>query len=201
MMTFAGRISSQFTIQRGKPVIWFTSDTHFGHARILELCDRPFDSVEEMNEVLIDNWNSVVGHNDLVCHLGDAVMGTFAENVQILGRLNGTIRLVPGNHDRVSFAYHCKDAARARFRKMYEDQGVYILPEQLHGWPVEGMSISHYPFNDDRYPELSPENVGQWLLHGHVHNEWQTFNRMINVGVDVWDYTPVSFDTIREIIS
>jgi calcineurin-like phosphoesterase family protein len=184
-------------------MIWFTSDTHFGHARILELCDRPFDSVEEMNEALIDNWNSVVGHGDTVFHLGDAVMGTFAENVKILGRLNGMIVLIPGNHDRFSSAYHTNPTARARFRGMYESQGIVLGKEigetvSIDGWWAD---MCHYPFNDDRYPELSPIDNGQWLLHGHVHNDWQINDRQINVGVDVWDYTPVSADTIREIIS
>lgn len=179
---------------------WFTSDTHFGHERILELENRPFASTAEMNEALIDNWNSVVRDGDTVYHLGDAVMGSFAENVQLLGRLNGMIQLVPGNHDRVSSVYHAKDAARERFRQMYIDQGVYILPEQLHGFPTNGISISHFPFTDDRFPEMCPVDNGQWLIHGHVHSEWKVNGRQINVGVDAWNYTPVNIMTIIDII-
>jgi calcineurin-like phosphoesterase family protein len=180
-------------------MIWFTSDTHFGHERIIELCNRPFATVESMNAALIDNWNSVVAPTDTVYHLGDAVMGSFAENVQILGRLNGEIHLIPGNHDRVSSAYHHKNpAARERFAQMYRDQGVFIQPE----WVTFGQfEMCHYPYTDERYPELCPVDNGSRLIHGHVHDEWQVNGRQINVGVDVWDYTPVSIETIRSIIN
>lgn len=177
--------------------IFFTSDTHFGHERIIELEGRPFDSVESMNEALIDNWNSVVRDGDTVWHLGDAVMGSFAENVQALGRLNGMIQLVPGNHDRVSSVYHAKPAARERFRQMYIDQGVRIRDEWVS---LTHIDLSHFPFTDDRFPEMCPVDDGQWLLHGHVHSEWRVNGRQINVGVDVWDYTPVAFDTVMDII-
>jgi calcineurin-like phosphoesterase family protein len=179
-------------------MIHFTSDTHFGHTRIIELCNRPFATVEEMNAVLIDNWNSVVSDGDIVWHMGDAVMGSFAENVKILGQLNGQIHLVPGNHDRVSSAYHHRNAAAFdRFQQMYLDQGVVIHDE----WEtMSHFDMCHYPFTDERYPELCPENVGQWLVHGHVHDEWQVNGRQINVGVDVWNYTPISFDTVMDII-
>ena len=186
-------------------MIWFTSDTHFGHSRIIELCNRPFATVEEMNAALIANWNSVVAPEDTVFHMGDAVMGSFAENVQILGQLNGRIHLVPGNHDRFSVAYHAKPHQRERFAQMYIDQGVVLMNEQEWFFederPVEeDFMLSHYPFADERYPELCPEDIGQWLIHGHVHDEWQVNGRQINVGVDVWNYTPVSINTILDII-
>lgn len=182
-------------------MIWFTSDTHFGHERIIELCNRPFATVDSMNAALIANWNATVDPEDIVYHLGDAVMGTFAENVQILGRLNGNIRLVPGNHDRVSSAYHAKPAARERFAQMYLDQGVMLMDEWLtvYNHHTGQIDMSHYPFTDERYPELCPEDFGQWLIHGHVHDEWQINGRQINVGVDVWEFRPVSLNTILDI--
>lgn len=181
--------------------MWFTSDTHFGHERIIELCDRPFSSTQEMNEALISNWNSVVGEHDTVMHLGDAVMGIFVENVKILSRLNGNIHLIPGNHDRVSSAYHHRNpTAYARFEQMYVDQGV-VIHDEVDSLPINGVTtLCHYPFEDDRYPELCPEDVGQWLIHGHVHDEWKVKGRQINVGVDVWDYYPVSLDQILELM-
>ena len=182
-------------------MIWFTSDTHFGHSRIIELCNRPFATVEEMNEALIHNWNSVVDPDDVVYHMGDAVMGSFAENVKLLGRLNGRIYLMEGNHDRHSPAYRANDNARARFEEMYTDQGVILGDGQDELWVgTHWVTISHYPFTDERYPELCPIDNGQWLIHGHVHDEWQINGRQINVGVDVWDYTPVSINTILDII-
>jgi calcineurin-like phosphoesterase family protein len=187
-------------------MIWFTSDTHFGHERIIELCNRPFDSVQSMNAALIANWNACVAPEDTVFHMGDAVMGSFAENVQILGQLNGTIHLIPGNHDRFSVAYHHKNpSARDRFAQMYIDQGVVLMNEQEWFYeddrPVtEDFLLCHYPFTDERYPELCPADSGQWLIHGHVHDEWQVNGRQINVGVDMWDFMPVSLNTILAII-
>jgi calcineurin-like phosphoesterase family protein len=182
-------------------MIWFTSDTHFGHARIIELCNRPFDSVESMNQELVRNWNAFIAPEDIVYHMGDAVMGSFAENVKILGQLNGEIHLIPGNHDRFSPAYHANDNARARFEQMYIDQGVILEHDEFAIWiGPHWVTLSHYPFTDERYPELCPIDNGQWLIHGHVHDEWQINGRQINVGVDVWDFNPVSITTIENII-
>ena len=80
-------------------MIYFTSDTHFGHARIIELCARPFANVDEMNEALIQKWNAVVGPDDVVYHLGDFFMGP-KETVLLRKRLNGKIVLIKGNHDK-----------------------------------------------------------------------------------------------------
>ena len=74
--------------------IWFTGDTHFSSERTLELSKRPFRSVEEMDKILIENWNSVVGENDTVYHLGDF------GNYEIIKQLNGSINLIKGNYDR-----------------------------------------------------------------------------------------------------
>lgn len=80
---------------------FFTSDTHFNHARVIELCNRPFRDVREMDETMILNWNRVVGENDIVFHLGDFGFGLHdAERIRgIFFRLNGRKRLVIGNHD------------------------------------------------------------------------------------------------------
>ena len=79
--------------------LFFTADTHFNHTNILKFCNRPFNSVEQMNETLIDNWNRVVGKDDTVFHLGDFCLGGAAEWTKLLDRLNGKIYLILGNHD------------------------------------------------------------------------------------------------------
>lgn len=181
---------------------FLTSDTHFGHANIIRLSNRPFDSVEQMNEAMVENWNAVVGNEDAVFHLGDAVMGKFEENVKILGRLNGIKFLVPGNHDRVSSVE--KEARRERFRPFYEDNGFIILDEHyvLNFGGID-FNISHYPYegdshDQDRHVDLRPVRDGKPLLHGHVHEKWRTRGDMFNVGVDVNDFTPVSEDVVVE---
>lgn len=79
---------------------FFTSDTHFGHANIIKLCNRPFKDVEEMNEKLIENWNKVVSEDGTVFHLGDFAFGGSGLWNSVIPRLNGQIYLIIGNHDR-----------------------------------------------------------------------------------------------------
>lgn len=79
--------------------LFFTSDTHFCHSKIIEFANRPFTSVQEMNEVLVWNWNEVVPKDGIVFHLGDLCFGTSEQWLQILSRLNGNIHLILGNHD------------------------------------------------------------------------------------------------------
>ena len=78
---------------------FFTSDTHFGHANIIRLCNRPFKDVEEMNEKLIENWNKVVPEDGTVFHLGDFAFGGSALWNSVIPRLNGQIYLIIGNHE------------------------------------------------------------------------------------------------------
>jgi len=79
--------------------IWFTSDTHFGHDAIRRYCDRPFASVEEMDNQLIQSWNGVVSPRDEVWHLGDFGYGPDTRMRSVFRRLNGKKRLIIGNHD------------------------------------------------------------------------------------------------------
>ena len=79
--------------------VFFTSDSHFCHKNIIEFCSRPFETVEEMNEKLVENWNKVVGPSDIVYHLGDFCFAGSAEWHYLLGKLNGRIHLIIGNHD------------------------------------------------------------------------------------------------------
>ena len=82
--------------------LYVTSDTHFNHKNIIKYCNRPFNDVYEMNETLINNWNSVVTPEDIIYHLGDFGFGTKEELQEIFDRLNGYKYLIMGNHDRKS---------------------------------------------------------------------------------------------------
>lgn len=128
--------------------VWFTSDTHFGHKKILEYEPeaRPFSSVEEMNEVMIDRWNHCVRRNDVIYHLGDFCFGK--ANLSIAERLNGKKRLIMGNHD----SYPAGDYLR-HFEKI---MGVKY-------WKM--CVMTHIP--------VHPENLGAraWInIHGHLHS-------------------------------
>lgn len=189
-------------------MIFFTSDHHFYHTNVIKYCDRPFSSVEEMNEILVKNWNDTVCPTDVVYCLGDFSMA-FRSVELYTRRLNGTKYLVPGNHD-FCHSYHKKgrsDENRKRWIDKYEENGWIILPEQAT-LDIEGVAtvnMCHHPYvvldsYDDKYAKWRPKDDGRWLLCGHVHEKWKVVDKMINVGVDVWNYKPVSVKQIEEII-
>jgi calcineurin-like phosphoesterase family protein len=157
--------------------VWFISDTHFGHRKIIqyEHDARPFDSIEEHDETLIENWNKYVKKNDTIWHLGDVGFG--AEHLdRILSRLNGNKRLVMGNHDCYS-----RDLYTKHFGKIF---GVVMFKE---------FTMSHIP--------VHPSHVrGEVNLHGHLHSKLVTYfngGRYFNCCVEHHNLSPVNLDTIR----
>ena len=188
---------------------FYTADLHFGHRNIIGYCGRPYANVDEMNEALIDNWNLVVKPEDEVYVLGDVALGKIAETLPLVQRLNGDKFLVPGNHDR---CWDGHSRVRDRDREMYEEVGFSILPSwwwytlPLPDGDVERVRVSHMPYvgdshDNDRYAEHRPVDSGHWLLHGHVHEKWVKNDRQVNVGVDAWDYKPVSANVLGAIIT
>lgn len=175
--------------------VFFISDTHFNHHKIIEYCNRPFGSVEEMNEALIANWNSVVQPNDHVFHLGDFAMGGVEEWESILNRLNGKIHLILGNHELITISQSCPE----RFEEVCMQKIIMIGKHQI--------IMNHYPLLC-----FAGSDKKTWQLFGHVH----TCNKktgsdagrlqhllptQYDVGVDNNYYTPVSFEKIRVIIN
>ena len=159
---------------------FFTSDTHFYHDNILKYCNRPFSSVDEMNEKLIKNWNSVVGKNDIVWHLGDFCFGRKENVSEILSKLNGKINLVMGNHDhhKVKFYYD------VGFNRVYDRQvlinGFYIL--------------SHTPL------QFLNDNCPFFNIYGHVHDSpmYNTWSKCgCCVCIERHDYKPISWKEIQ----
>ena len=178
-----------------------TSDQHFGHKKINLYAERPFGSVEEMNDTLIAEWNAVVKPDDTVLCEGDLALGVLEDSLKLTERLNGHRFLIPGNHDRVSNAHRGgKDIEK--FRSQYEDAGWTILPEIVHT-SIGGHDVvlSHYPYvgdshGADRHGRLRPIDEGLPLIHGHVHQEWAVRGRQFNSGVDVHDFAPVPVSDI-----
>jgi len=187
--------------------IWFTSDLHFGHANIIKYCNRPFESVDHMNQELIRRWNEKVQPEDTVWVLGDVAMGKLKETVPLVAQLNGDKHLVAGNHDGC-WKYHKKADKMAA---LYFDAGFRsIWTEAWSTLPFGDKDIKfqmhHFPFvgdshDTDRYSEMRPIDKGQILLHGHVHDAWKAKPRMVNVGCDVWGYAPVTFDQLMSAIA
>lgn len=154
--------------------VFVVSDTHFGHENIIGYCQRPFASVEEMDEAMVSRWNAVVRPQDHVYHLGDVAMKK--PNLAIVKRLNGHKRLVFGNHD-IFEAKHYLDAG---FQKV---MGMRVL---------DGMILTHVP--------IHPGSMGRFRanVHGHVHNNENLSLPYVNVSVEVIDYTPVALDVIAQ---
>lgn len=200
---------------------YVTSDLHIGHERIIELCDRPFDNVAEMNEALVDGINSTLHpERDDLWIVGDICMGRMEDSLAVLGRIRcRRMVLIPGNHDRWSLAYHTKGdhaTKRQAWRMRYANacvgvkELVYAMRDrQPSVWHVQfggrSVSVSHYPWSgdshgEDRYTELRPveHTYPGLLIHGHVHTQWQTNGRQFNVGVDVNGFKPVSEHLVAE---
>lgn len=157
-------------------MIHFTADLHFGHANIIKYCQRPFECVDEMNEALIRNWNSVVKPMDTVYVPGDFAMG---DPRPYLERLYGDIYLIPGDHDEVS--------------RWSED---YVLSGIFARW-ISGQLVvlCHYPMIS-----WSRSHYGSWHIHGHCHEGTLPFypGKTMNVGVDLRNFYPVSWPEVVE---
>jgi calcineurin-like phosphoesterase family protein len=183
-------------ILHGEPV-WFTSDTHFGHARIIEMNGRPFNDVETMDKTLIDNWNERIGQDDIVFHLGDFAFGNTCYWDSILEQLNGRIYLVWGNHDRK----YCN-------RKHNYPKIVNIADQMVLNIKNRTVILNHYPFLCYA-GTYRPFQTYQFF--GHVHTSKFShgqdiprleylFPTQYDVGVDNNKYKPISFNEIDEII-
>lgn len=194
---------------------YYTSDWHLQHARIIELCDRPFKDVDHMDSTIIDNVNSILDPDiDELFILGDICMGNMEKSLRNLGRVRARrVVMFPGNHDRWSLAYHTRGdhyTKRRSWQKRYEEaltssRGMAMSDRSPSQWRTKihelTASCSHYPWEGDshgadRYKELRPLPGPGFLIHGHVHNAWRTNGRQFNVGVDVNDFKPVSENTL-----
>lgn len=188
---------------------FFTSDTHFGHANIIKYCNRPFNDVDHMNEVIISNWNSVVSPDDEVFHLGDVALGPWEKWDSILTRLNGFKTLVVGNHDRIFRGE--KPKMRERFESQYASW-FDVVTDEIKNFRVGNsmVNMSHFPYDgdshgEDRHSEFRLEDRGSILIHGHTHLDtiisYSNANTLqIHVGQDAFDYYPVSESQVINLI-
>lgn len=158
------------------------ADTHFGHTNVLSFLKedgtklRPdFYNIYHHDEVLIENWNSVVGVNDKVYHLGDVGFKSFSQLQAIFNRLNGTKVLIKGNHDNFKLA---------QYAQLFKDVRAYHV--------LDKYILSHVP--------IHPESLSRWKanIHGHLHANVLKDPRYINVSVERINYTPINFEEIHE---
>ena len=164
---------------------YFTSDLHLGHENIIEYCDRPFDSVEEMNRTLIDNWNDAIGPDDVVVFLGD--LGRFAGEDDLrrwLCELHGRIVFIEGNHDSPSR---------------------YVDGVHTHQYSI--LERGDREFCCTHRPENAPRFWDGWIIHGHHHNnhpvEYPLVNpeeRRVNVSTELTGYRPIPEEDLVSLI-
>ena len=160
---------------------WFIGDTHFFHTNMLKFVDRqgkrirPFNSLEDMHELIIKNWNSVVKHDDYVYHLGDVTFQYHGAFNNLMHRLNGDKRLIVGNHDKLK-----QPGLMGHFSKVM----------LWHGFKEENFTAVHIPLM------LSSLRDGAFCVHGHTHERKLDDPHYINVCVETRNYTPVHMDTI-----
>jgi len=152
---------------------WVISDTHFGHANIIKYADRPFRSVEEMDNALIKNWNSVVGKQDQVLFLGDFSFAGCDKTLEYRNALNGDILFLLGNHDRTRLSAWMDRVSSHRIDHPIIYRDFFILSHE----PIEWVS--------ERIPILN--------IHGHEHEKtaYNLSNNHFNVSVEAIDYTPI----------
>lgn len=158
-------------------MIYFTADLHLGHAKIIEYCNRPFKTVEEMNNTILTNWECTIKPTDTIYVLGDLM---FNKNVDLerVKALPGHKRILRGNHDRGFTDTKLKSLGF---------EIVYRCPILLPWCKKFNVFIMHAP---------NQQVHGALNLCGHVHDSWKTKDGYYNVGVDVHNFTPVSLRTI-----
>lgn len=198
--------------------LYFTSDLHLGHVRALELMPhRPWTTVDEMNQGLIDNYNSVVTADDTVLILGDLIMGKKGENVpKYLPMLTGTKILICGNHDFLPSEQ--KPEKLTQLEDLYLHNGISQIIYGCVGLDMITLDSNHSDiklchFNptsvednrdieyEQRYSHLRPViKPTEHLLCGHCHSRNHLLDKNVyHVGVDaeIHNYAPVELSVIK----
>ena len=163
------------------------ADTHFYHKNIIEYAERPFQSVAEMNDALVKNWNSVVSPEDIVYHLGDVAFGNRSNFVNIIHRLNGQIILIKGNHDRLPNA-------------VYEREGLFVCKYGYYNTHCIGFVGDEFsPINATHrpVPGYHDKQVIGWIFYGHVHNKpcfLENREATVCVSAERINYTPLCLE-------
>ncbi|MBU1315143.1 MAG: metallophosphoesterase [Alphaproteobacteria bacterium] len=161
-------------------MIYFTSDTHFGDARVLRIDRRPFANMVEHDAALIETWNDTIGPDDEVWHLGDVMSSRSTEDAELLlSRLNGRKHLVIGNNDPVPVT---QAAAWASVQHYAEIR----LGDQL-------LVLCHYAFRT--WNQMSKKSIN---LHGHSHGRLKPVPRQFDVGVDARRLRPVTLEELTQ---
>jgi calcineurin-like phosphoesterase family protein len=186
-----------FIFEDGKK-IFFTSDSHANHFNIIGSCNRPFKDENEMNEALIEKWNSVVDEDSIVFHLGDFAWGGYIKWKLFRDALNGHIILIKGNHDDKNLT--------TTGEKEFFDFVAYQMKIRIG---KRAVYLNHYPFLCYAGTYREPKDQ-VWALHGHIHLGPNSLSGLdvprmeyllptqYDVGVDMNDFTPISWEEVKK---
>lgn len=175
--------------------IWFTADTHFGHENVIRYNKRPFSSVSEMDEALIKNWNKIVHPKDTIYHVGDFTLLGKKPTADYFQQLNGRINVIPGGHDH-------RWVGKSDYVSGSGHPVVILPPLKTVKFPlpdsdqVQLIVLCHYSMRVwDR------SHYGSWHLYGHSHGNLPPLKNSLDVGVDCWEYRPVSLAADQNALS
>ena len=197
-----------------RKAIYFTSDTHYFHEKSIEFDKRPFQDIEHMHRVMVNNYNAVVPENGVCYFLGDFGMGPAKEMKELVNSLNGTKVLVLGNHDK-------------KHNSMYNMGFDVVVNSASIKIAGEIVTMSHCPLRgivredtssmrgtvegehwhgESRHTDYSVENFGQYHLHGHIHSPNRgrsktILDKQFDIGVVANNYRPVSISVIESWIA
>lgn len=187
--------------------IWFTSDTHYGHSNIIKYSERPFSSVEEMDQAMIDNWNMFVDHDDEVYHLGDFAYADVGRMKEIIYQLKGKKYFLPGNHDREFFSHELRTLGGCAIQNLHE---LRIKDKDAYDKKMQMIVLCHYSLR-----VWNKSHFGSWNAYGHSHGSLFDDPTLLSmdVGVDSvahwlarsndpkdWnprDYRPISYHEMK----
>lgn len=150
---------------------WFTSDTHFGHKNIIPYSQRPFKDVDEMNEVMVQNWNKLVKPGDIVRHNGDFSFQQYEPFKKFIWQLNGQIHLVLGNHDKM-IIQHKNEILK---------QGKIVTIQHYDELKIGGQMIVLFHYGCRVWNKSHHSSI---LLYGHSHGSLPPYGKSVDIGVD-----------------
>ena len=170
--------------------IHFTSDLHFNHANVIKYCRRPFANVDEMNAALVKNWNRHVNPQDTVYVIGDFALCRAELARGFAQRLNGTKHLIAGNHDHSNRKKYAEGQTQGDFQSVTDIKEIAVGQQRI--------VMCHYPMMT-----WNKSGHGAWMLHGHCHGNLKVDiqSLRLDVGVDCFNFTPVSFVDVQYIMS
>lgn len=162
--------------------IYIIADTHFCHKNIIKLANRSFSSVTEMNETMIKRWKNSQEEDSLFYHLGDFGIGKVDKLCEILWKVRRNVILIRGNHD-----LSLKRLMEIGFNGIADR----LILKYRH-WTFD---MTHRPSEDPKYDKMDHNEIN---LHGHLHSITKIKGNRINMGVEAWDYRPISLDEIMK---